>query len=53
MRAPDPLSAARGIIFGVTIGLILWAAIIALVVGIAHDRAGPGELITLTRGIRQ
>lgn len=51
MRASAPLTAARGVIIVVTLGLILWAAIVSLVVGIAHDKAQRGELITLTREI--
>ena len=51
MRSADQSSPCRNAILSFTIGLILWAATVVLVVSIAHDKAQRGELINLTREI--
>lgn len=32
----DPLTAARGILFAVALGCVLWAVVIALVIGVVR-----------------
>ncbi|WP_187272434.1 hypothetical protein [Methylobacterium sp. WL9] len=46
-----PLSPAKGIAIGFGISIALWLAIVASVIGMAHDKASRGELPTLAREV--